>query len=199
MGRKGVTKEQVFEMAAALQDEGIAPTVKAIQERTGGSYSTITPHLAEWRKERAGPPADIPSIPDKVQAAFQQIWATAARAAQNEVETQKQALDAMRREMASERTELTVEIARLEDVLEDASKKREDLEAALKSEQQAGQDKDERSTALQIENARLEERARGADARAVELKAQLADLQVKLTEVAKAREASVKKATPRKR
>ena len=48
MGRKGVTKDQVFETAAALRDEGLTPTVKAIQERIGGSYS-CPPHLLSRR------------------------------------------------------------------------------------------------------------------------------------------------------
>ena len=42
MARQGITREQVFETATALADEGIQPTVKLVRDRIGGSFSTIT-------------------------------------------------------------------------------------------------------------------------------------------------------------
>ena len=88
MARQGISKEQVYEAAAALREEGISPTVQAVRERIGsGSFSTISGHLADWKAEHAAQgPADIPPIPEKVQAAFAQIWATAARSAHAQTE-----------------------------------------------------------------------------------------------------------------
>ena len=94
MARQGISREQVFDAAGALLDEGTSPTVQAVRERIGsGSFTTINRHLDEWRKEHAGQaPANIPDMPDKVMMAFQQVWAAAARAAQEDTETQRQAL-----------------------------------------------------------------------------------------------------------
>jgi hypothetical protein len=52
MPRTGVTREQVFEAADALAQEGTQPTTRLVRDRTGGSFSTITPHLAAWKDER---------------------------------------------------------------------------------------------------------------------------------------------------
>jgi chromosome segregation ATPase len=188
MGRKGITQTQVYEAASALLDEGTSPTVQSVRERIGsGSYTTINAHLGEWRKEHAGQaPADIPDIPEKVQGAFRQVWSAASLAAQADVETQRQALEAMRREMDKERVDMTAEIDRLETALEEATQREgrsaQDLEAA----RQAGAGKDARISALTVENARFEERLKAADARGGELTEQLERLQAAFTAAAKA-------------
>jgi hypothetical protein len=76
MARQGITGEQIFTAADELRDEGIAPTVQTVRERIGsGSFSTINTHLGEWKAHNTGAAvADIPAIPDKVQAVFAQIW-----------------------------------------------------------------------------------------------------------------------------
>ena len=68
MARPGITQEQVFEAATALQDEGTVPTVQSVRERIGsGSYTTITPMLNAWRDEHAkSAPAHVPDIPETV-------------------------------------------------------------------------------------------------------------------------------------
>jgi len=77
MARQGITREQVFAAAEELREEGIAPTVQTVRERIGsGSFSTINAHLGAWKEQNAGVAvAAIPAIPDKVQAAFVQMWA----------------------------------------------------------------------------------------------------------------------------
>ena len=116
MARSGITKEQVFETAAALAEEGTRPTVNNIRERLGsGSYSTITAHLAAWREDSAAVVAPAPSdIPEAVQSSFGRVWALANKAARDELETQREAFENLRREMDTERGELLAEIARLE-------------------------------------------------------------------------------------
>lgn len=48
-GRKGLTAEQVHSTADALIEGGVEPTNVAIQKILGGSYSTISPLLRQWR------------------------------------------------------------------------------------------------------------------------------------------------------
>ncbi len=187
MARQGISRAQVLEAASALQEEGTPPTVQTVRERIGsGSYTTINRYLDEWRMEHAGQaPADIPAMPEKVMGAFQQVWATAARVAQEDVETERQALEAMRREMEQDKAHMAAEIARLEKDLEETHQKAKGLEKALETERKGRGEAQEQVTALRIENARLEERAKAAEGRAGELKEQVEGLQVKFAEVAK--------------
>ena len=182
MARTGISKEQVFEAASALLEEGTAASVQAVRERIGsGSYTTITRHLEEWRKENAAQvPAHIPDMPEKVMGAFRQVWATASMAAREDVDTQRQALEAMRREMEQEKADMAAEIERLETALEEAAAAREALDKEREAENAARAQAEEQTAALRLENARLEERAKAAQARGDELKGQLERLEDKL-------------------
>ena len=62
------------------------------------------------------------------------------------------------------------------------------VEKALETERKGRGEAQEQVTALRIENARLDERAKGAEGRAGELKEQVEGLQVKFAEVAKQQE-----------
>ena len=48
-----VTKEQIFSAADELAAAGQKPTLEAIRQRTGGSYTTISPALNEWKARQA--------------------------------------------------------------------------------------------------------------------------------------------------
>jgi len=179
MARPGITQEQVYEAASELMDEGTAPTVQSVRERIGsGSYTTITPLLNQWREEHAkSTPANVPDIPEAVQAAFGKVWRTASLSAQAELDTERKALEAMRREMEREQADMAAEIDRLERALEEATQSGERIAQELKEAREAGAGKDERITALTVENARLDERLKASEARGGELKDQLAQLQ----------------------
>ncbi len=166
MARTGISKKQVFEAASALLEEGTAATVQAVRERIGsGSFTTITRHLADWRKEHtAQAPAVLPDMPDKVTGAFRQAWSTAVHAAQEAVDTQRQALEVLRREMEQEKADMAAEIERLEQTGEDAAAAREALEKEREVGLEAKAEAEQRASALRIENARLEERAKAARA-----------------------------------
>jgi septal ring factor EnvC (AmiA/AmiB activator) len=187
VARQGVSKEQVFKAASALNDEGIVPTVQAVRERIGsGSFSTISNHLADWKAENAGrTPANIPEMPDKVMGAFQQVWATAAVVAKEGVETQRQALEGLRREMKQEKSEMKAEINRLEKALEDAQAKAQGLKKELDEEREGRAAMEKQVERVNIENARLDERAKAAETRATEFKEQVDELQTKFAQVAR--------------
>lgn len=187
MARQGITQEQVFAAADELRDEGIAPTVQTVRERIGsGSFSTINAHLGAWKEQNAAQAvADIPEIPDKVQAAFAQIWATASRGAQEGFETQREALETTRREMERERSSMAQEIERLEQALEEQTGLAEKVTAQRDDEAKARADAETRLASLTVENARLEERANAAEKWSGELKVQFEGLQEKLAEAVK--------------
>jgi len=158
-----------------------------VRERIGsGSFSTINAHLGAWKAQNAAQAvAAIPDIPNKVQAAFAQIWATAARGAQEGFETQREALEVARREMERERASMAEEIERLEKELEEKTALLETAAAQRESEQAARTEADRQVSALTVENARLEERAGAAEKCAGELRTQFEGLQEKLAAAVK--------------
>jgi len=186
MARKGITKEQIFEAATHLQEAGIAPTVQTVRERIGsGSYSTINAHLAEWRKAHAEQAlVNIPDIPEKIMTAFNQVWAGAIKSAQDDVETQRQALEVMRREMDKENADMVAEIKRLEKELEETDGKLEVVTQEVIDAKAGKASAEKQIINLQIENARLDERAKATEEQVINLREQLSRSQEQFTELA---------------
>jgi hypothetical protein len=198
MPRPGVTREQVFEAADALAQEGIQPTAKLVHDRTGGSFSTITPHLAAWKDERGGRGvANIPDMPESVAGAARAVWAAAWNAAQEAIKTERDGLSAARREMEKERAEMAAEIVELETKLDAIQAERDSLAATLEAETKRHREEQERMGDLKIENARLEERIANTERRADELRDQVTRLEAELARLARSTEGRKAPAKPR--
>ena len=200
MARTGIDKTQVFEAASALAEEGTRPTVQTLRERIGsGSYSTISAHLAEWKAQHATPVnQNIPPIPAGVQAAFTRIWATAAKAAADALEQQREAFELLRREMDIERADMAAEIKRLETAMEEQARKGEKQAAEVDELKREGQSRAEELTALKIENTRLEEQRKAAQERGDEIKGQFDTLQAELATAVKVSRKGASKPPTRK-
>ena len=200
MPRTGVTRDQVFEAADALAQEGIQPTAKLVRDRTGGSFSTITPHLAAWKDERGGRGiSNIPDMPEIVANANWAVWAAAWNAAQDAIKTERDGLSAARRELEKERAEMASEIVELEAKLEAAQAERESLAATLEAETKRHREAEEKMGELKIANARLEERIANTERRADELRDQVTRLEGELARLAQSKEmpkASAPRARP---
>ncbi len=184
MARQGITQEQVFETAQVLLDEGQTVTVSALREKLGtGSYSTISAHLAKWREENSGrQPSDIPAMPSSVENALRHVWALAWKEAQRLIKTERDGLDAARREIEKEKKDMANEIARLEaqsiaqgDELKKAAETLEKRNNTLSDAQNA-------LNGLKIDNARLDERVKSSEQRAGEFKEELDKLHTRLKE-----------------
>jgi len=200
MPRPGVTREQVFEAADALAEEGIAPTVKRVRERIGGSFSTITPHLAAWKDERGGRGvANIPDMPESVASAARATWAAAWGAAQETIKTERDGLTAARRELEKEREEMAQEIGELETKLDASEGERASLAKTLESEQKRHREAEQKMGGLRIENARLEERIANTDKRADELRDQVTRLEGELARLAHSRGVAKQEPKPTER
>ena len=198
MPRPGVTREQVFEAADALAQEGIQPTAKLVRDRTGGSFSTITPHLAAWKDERGGRGvANIPDMPESVANANWAVWAAAWNAAQEAIDTERAGLSAARREMEKERAEMASEIVELEAKLEAAQAERESLAATLEAETRRHREAEEKMGDLKIANARLEERIANTEKRADELRDQVIRLEGELARLAQQKGEAPKASAPK--
>lgn len=136
------SREDIFAAADRLAAEGKRPTLEAVRQITGGSYSTISPILKEWRaqKEKLETPLEVP-MPPEVEAVVKSLWAAALKAADARIAAEREALAKARAEMEAERDE-AVQIAdrmctELEAVKAAAAKREADLIAeieALKAE-----------------------------------------------------------------
>lgn len=131
MVKKVVTQESVFAAADAIVAEGKDPSFKMVQERTGGSYTTIKPYLEAWEAERRKAP--VVALPAEVESQgrefVQRLYAQALRAA-NEAVAEPLAEAQLARDKAKELLATAEgEVARLEE-LEQAQATKIDEQAA---------------------------------------------------------------------
>lgn len=112
----GLTKEQIFNAANELFNEGISPTLVNVRKKLGtGSMSTITAVMAEWRNEQKKPEMPIreitpPEIMERMDFLGSEVWAVALAMANTRLKAEREALEAARYEMDLQVKE-TVEVA----------------------------------------------------------------------------------------
>lgn len=119
MPRTGVTQEQVFEAAQRLAAKGEVVTVQTVRETLGfGSFTTITPHLREWRSQGKQPSALPVTVPAEVEAAggkaIAAIWQAAEELARREIEAIRHGAQRQVAEARFETEEMFAEVSRLE-------------------------------------------------------------------------------------
>lgn len=185
MGRPGITREQVFEAADALAEEGIRPTMKLVRDRTNGSFSTIKPLLAEWKDARGGDGVrHVPEMPERVTNACHSLWAAAWNANQDLLQVERDGLAAAREELERDSAELGQEIADLEGRLEATLAERDAIAGKRDQEEAARRTAEQEVMTLRVENARLSERVDNTEQRANELRAQVERLEGELARLA---------------
>ena len=134
------TKEEIWTAATALAEAGERPTLLAVRRAVGGgSYTTISEAMAEWRarqtqpaSSREPPPESIVSQASDLAAA---IWMQASALAQERLQAERAALDGVRAEMEQERAE-AVELA--DTLAAELDQIRADLEAAVAESTERG-------------------------------------------------------------
>jgi chromosome segregation ATPase len=136
MGRPGITSEQVWRAAEELVSEGVTPSVVNVRTRlAGGSPNNINKWLNQWREARTETEsASLPPMPSPVETAMRGIWASAWKAAQHQLEGEREALANARKDIERERTEMLAEINRLDGELEAAKTESQQLREALDAE-----------------------------------------------------------------
>lgn len=111
MSNATVTRESVFAAADALQAAGEKTTLVAVRKRLGGgSYSTITEHMAEWKKQQTAKAAEGAEPPpqalaDKLAVFGADVWKQALDLANGRLSAERATLDDDRRTLESERME----------------------------------------------------------------------------------------------
>lgn len=87
--RSPVTREQVFMAAQQLVERNERPTLIEVQRITGGSYSTIRPHLDAWLAQQQAQQVPVIEIPAPLlgrgQALITELWQQATLLAEERV------------------------------------------------------------------------------------------------------------------
>ena len=187
------TDELVSATADALLAEGIQPTLKLLQERTGGSYTTVNKAFGRWKEQRAldqqleDPPTEVAHKGDQL---LRVVWAAAKRIAETRVEEIRQAAELSVQSIRSELQHAQEQIGHLEGSLAVLTSRYEDTRLALENEQSRAQAETGRLQHLAAEYNRcanaLEQsradsgqsliRAATLDGECAALKAQIAEL-----------------------
>ena len=185
-----ITKEQVAEVAAAIQAEGFEPTYINVRGRLGsGSFSTIQKYLKEWRSSGSEIKPEAEELPEPFREVLQRfgleawravsVWAKdelkeakkdfERRVAENQAETEKAAatVDALQVELnkvGEERDSLRKEV-------EQARSKLAAAQGALSETRKQVEREAERNSALERRIQELSERLieESAKAKALEL------------------------------
>lgn len=110
-----ISRESIFAAADALMESGERPTLEGIRQRTGGSYTTISPILNDWKARQAAQAAPVrepipQAVQDKLQEVGGEIWRIASDLANTRLSAEREALEKVRAEIEAERTE-AVELA----------------------------------------------------------------------------------------
>ena len=160
-----VTREQVWQAADSLSKAGQKPTLAAVRELVGGSYSTLSPLLREWReRQAAGAPAgsDLPAaVIERAAAAGQAIWSVAVRQAEERLAGERAAMARQCRAAEAEKAE-AVSLAdtlaeQLEGTRAELAAARAELEAARRRQARAREDAARLSGALANQKEALAE------------------------------------------
>jgi len=166
-----VTKEQILSAADELAAAGQKPTLEAIRQITGGSYTTISPALNEWkaRQATAAQPLREPApqaVADRLAEVGAEVWGIALELANARLASEREALEKARADLEADRAEATELADRLAAQVEELQSRLASIEAA---EAAARGEAD----ALRDELAAMRERAATAEARAGELRTEL--------------------------
>lgn len=168
-----VTPEQVCAAADQIAAEGGKPTLAAVREITGGSYTTISPALRDWRAKQAAssPPATRDPVPEKVADRMAdlaaEVWAAAQELASSRLSAEREALEHARTELDAERNE-AVELA------DRLAGEVEELTARLATAAEAQQQQTAAAEALREDLASARAQVGVAEARVEDLRQEVA-------------------------
>lgn len=134
MARQVATLEGVTAAAAAIAASGTEPTLTLVQERTGGSYTTVKRHLEAWQlNQKAVAAVDVPAdVQSRGHALSKDLYAIALREAQEAV---SQPLELAARTLMDVKNQVAIaeaEVQRLEDIEQRQANQIECLESNVR-------------------------------------------------------------------
>ncbi len=178
-----VTRDKVFAAAEQLLQAGTKPTMVAVKDILGGgSFSTISPLLAEWKDAKRQAVAVIKTpVPETVTKALSmvadQVWAAAQDESEKSVAGEREALHNAAKELAEREAELLDAIRSNELEIEKLKADCVRTEQLLVDQTAYANREHEKFTGtiegLRVDKAKLEEHGKSLEAIAAERKEQL--------------------------
>ncbi|ECB4609569.1 hypothetical protein EXP93_23460 [Salmonella enterica subsp. enterica serovar Braenderup] len=107
-----ISKTDVFDACNKIYCDGKNVTLDAVRAITGGSFSTISPLVKEWKAEQSGVNTALESgiartdVPAKLTELLNTLWNSAMVAASEKMEAERQLLNDYKAELENERHEL---------------------------------------------------------------------------------------------
>jgi len=166
-----ITREQIIAAADQIAAAGQNPTLEAVRQITGGSYTTISPVLNEWKakQKKDSTPLREPapqSVNDRLAEFGTDIWAMALAMANDRLVIERKSLEKAKAEIEASQSE-AVELAdSLTSQLDEAKEKILTLEKVANL---AKAETEKLASQLMV----VTERAATAEARAEELRKEL--------------------------
>ncbi|ECO1012868.1 hypothetical protein AA464_22575 [Salmonella enterica subsp. enterica serovar Newport] len=107
-----ISKADVANACNELYVQGKNVTLDAVRAITGGSFSTISPLVKEWKAEQSGVNASLESsvarsdVPEKLTELLNTLWNAALATASQKMEAERQLLNDYKAEIEQERHDL---------------------------------------------------------------------------------------------
>ncbi|EBS9699799.1 hypothetical protein I3G73_000702 [Salmonella enterica] len=107
-----ISKTDVFDACNMIYSAGQNVTLDAVRAITGGSFSTISPLVKEWKAEQSGVNASLESgiartdVPEKLTELLNTLWTAALATASQKLEAERQLLNDYKTELENERHDL---------------------------------------------------------------------------------------------
>ncbi|HFJ3369367.1 TPA: DNA-binding protein, partial [Salmonella enterica] len=120
-----ILKADVVNACNELYSQGKNVTLDAVRAVTGGSFSTISPMVKEWKAEQSGVNASLESsvartdVPVKLTELLNTLWAAAMAAASQKMEAERQLLNDYKTELENERSDVMFAADRVSAELDD--------------------------------------------------------------------------------
>lgn len=177
-----ITKEDIFRIANDIDAAGQNPTLATVRKALGGgSFTTISEAMNEWRNQKAAKETVIREKPpqtlqDHIDHLGGELWTMALTLANGRLEAERQALETARTQLESERSEAAEMADQISQELESTKQRFSDLEKTHKATQATNEK-------LQAQLAHATERATTAEVRAVEISKRADDLNTELARV----------------
>jgi len=162
-----ITKQQILQAADAIDAAGKNPTLVTVRDALGGgSFSTISPVLKEWRANGAAKNTPIQvaapqTITDLLSGLGTEVWSAALELANGRLSAEREALEEVRRQLEAEKAEAAELADHLSIELESTKATRAAQDADLINLRKALEERDVavgiQSQSLASATARLEE------------------------------------------
>lgn len=167
-----ITTADIHAAADALVAEGKSPTLANVRKALGGgSFSTISEGMAEWRERQAAQPAPMQEPPpaavaDKFNGLLAEVWGAALGMANARLAAEREALDAARIELERDRQEAAELAEQVSADLEQTRQERDRVTKELDAALSVGVEQSQQLAQLTAEVASAQGRAALAEQRA---------------------------------